>query len=341
MNKRITGKAVFFIVLVIMLAAMNETIFSGNYHSGSGLICSDCHTMHNQADGTVYNGGIPQNNMLKVPSANDLCVSCHDGDTGAGNIAPDVFTTAGAGQATNRGAGAFRAALGVETSLGHDIGFTTSRQAPGSNPAWWTTGGVGMTCANCHDPHGNAYYRNLKPQRGGAAAVYVDDVTEGVLTPTATQYNVTNVTYTGDKMSQWCAGCHTDFYLSPYGATFTNDANMGGQDTGDTVAGTTNQWHRHPASHVTFTEANTNGHFITVAAWQGLSSRLPYIDSTANGPTGDDMIFCGTCHKAHGSDKDRSTAGGNPANLIYDDSTTATIQDGTSLLQICQTCHSE
>lgn len=337
MSRGMLVKAMFVLLFLVIIMGMSETLFSGNYHSGSGLICSDCHTMHNSVDGNPVEVLGPYDKMLKVPSANDLCVTCHDGGSGTDG-APDVFTTAGVGQATYRGAGAFRATVGTTSTQAHDLGVLAATQAPGGT--WAPLASTGLTCCNCHDAHGNAYYRNLLPNRGGATAVYVDDVSEQVLTPTAMQYDVNNVKYSGDKMSQWCAGCHTNFFISPYLATFTNDANLGGQDTGDTSAGTTNQWHRHPASHVTFTEANTNGH-VDSATWIAASSKTPFIDPTSNGATGDDMVFCGSCHKAHGSDKDRSTAGGNPANLIYDDSTSGTIQDGTSLLQTCQMCHNE
>lgn len=337
MRNRLLRRFLVFALSLSFVAMVSETLLSGNYHSGSGLVCSDCHTMHNWVDGAEVVIGGPYDKMLMVPSTNDLCMTCHDGGSGTDG-APDVITTAGVGQATNRGAGAFRATAGTASTLAHDLGVLAATPAPGGT--WFPSASTGLTCGHCHDAHGNAYYRNLLPNRGGAAAVNVDDVSETVLTPTSTQYDVTNITYTGDKMSQWCAGCHTSFYISPYAATFTNDTNVGGQDTGDTVAGTTNQWHRHPASHVTFTEANTNGH-VDSASWTGATSRTPFIDVTANGATGDDMVFCGSCHKAHGSDKDRSTAGGNPANLIYDDPTTGTIQDGTSLLQLCQMCHNQ
>lgn len=335
MSKGIFRRGMICAVSFVIIAMASESLLSGNYHSGSGLVCSDCHTMHNWVDGAEVVIGGPYDKLLVVPSANDLCVTCHDGGAGADG-APDVIMTAGVGQATNRGAGAFREAVGTASNLAHDLGVLAATPAPGGT--WFPSASTGLTCGHCHDAHGNAYYRNLLPNRGGAAAVNVDDVTEDFLTTTAIQYDVTNIKYLGDKMSQWCAGCHTSFYISPYAATFTNDANVGGQDTGDTAVGTTNQWHRHPASHVTFTEANTNGH-VNSASWIAATSKTPVIDPTANGASGDDMVFCGSCHKAHGSDKDRSTAGGNPANLIYDNPTTITIQDGTSLLQTCQMCH--
>lgn len=323
-----------------LCVAAPVTLFSGSYHAGSNNVCSDCHSMHYYEQGITpppgADAGGPFDKLLKKTSTNSLCLSCHDGDTGA-NCAPDVVTTAGADHAMYRAAGAFRAAVGVSSAQAHDLGIP-GQTAPGGT--WSTPAGTGMTCASCHDVHGNSNYRNLTSSPGGVAGLNVSDVSETVLTPTATQYSVPNIKYTGDTYSRWCRGCHLNFHLNPYAATFTNDANLGGSDAGDTSAGTTDQWDRHPASHVTMGEGNTNKH-VDSAAWIAAASRTPVIDLGAAGASVEDMVFCGSCHKGHGSDRDRTQATAFEKNLIYDDSSTATIQDGTALYQLCQGCHNE
>jgi hypothetical protein len=69
--------------------------------------------------------------------------------------------------------------------------------------------------------------------------------------------------------------------------------------------------------------------------FSALASRVPVVSASGTVPgtsgTSDTQVFCGTCHKAHGST--------NPKGLIYDDETTATPEDGTSQMQTCQQCH--
>lgn len=280
--------------------------------------------------------GGPHDKLLKKTGTNSLCLSCHDNDTGA-DCAPDVMKTAGADHAIYRAAGAFRADPGFTSTEAHDLGIA-GQTAPGGT--WATPAGTGFTCAHCHSVHGNANYRNLVSDPGGTAGLNVTDVTEASTSPTSAQYRVANIRYTGDTYSQWCRGCHLNFHINPYAGVFTNDANLGGSDAGDTTAGGTDQWDRHPASHVTMGEANTNGH-VDSATWITAASKTPVIDLGAAGATAEDMVFCGSCHKAHGSDKDSSQPTAFPNNLIYDDRTTATIQDGTALTQLCQGCHNE
>lgn len=332
-------KILFFTALLLLMEAPAPLV-GGSYHAGSNNVCSDCHTMHYYEEGITpppgADAGGPHDNLLRKTGTNSLCLSCHDGDTGT-NAAPDVMTTAGADHAMYRSAGAFRAGAGSSSTDAHDLGVG-GLTAPGGT--WVTPASTGMTCAHCHAVHGNTNYRNLTSSPGGSSGLNVSDVTETALTPTATQYSVSNVRVTGDTYSRWCRGCHLNFHLNPYAPTFTNDANLGGSDAGDTTAGTTDQWHRHPSSHVTMGEANTNGH-VDSAAWIAAASKTPVIDLGAAGASTEDMVYCGSCHKGHGSDKDRSNATSFPNNLIYDDSTTATIQDGTSLKQLCQGCHNE
>src|SRR5215510_9516074 len=113
--------------------------FAGDYHFGVDLICSDCHVMHySQSHGTNPDGsglftplaGGPHEFLLRN-DINDLCLSCHEGQT----FAPDVFETN-----TNsyvRQAGALNMVGGsadYPPTTGHTLGSTAV--APGSSPAW-------------------------------------------------------------------------------------------------------------------------------------------------------------------------------------------------------------
>lgn len=343
--KKLVLKGIIPAVAIASVAFMYSNTQAGDYHSGSGLVCSDCHTMHNSVDGADVNAGGPFDKLLVEATTNDLCLTCHDGGVAVGS-APDVMTTAGANQATYRAAGAFRAAVGTASVSAHNLGVVADAgtAAPGGT---WTIGATGITCADCHNPHGTANYRNLVLKPGGVAAdINVTDVTQGVLTPTDTQYDVTNITYgysadQNPSLSNWCAGCHTNFSLSAAdaaAATWVGGTGaLGGDEAGD--SGGSNAWHRHPTSHVTMTEANANGHADS-ATYAGLSSATPAATASSV-PAADNVPFCGTCHKAHGSDIDKSTNAGWPNNLIYDDGSTATIQDGAAMADTCNNCHNK
>lgn len=348
MKKQIFG-AVILVAAAALVMLQSSPSMAGDYHTGAGLICSDCHTMHYYEEGVTpppgADAGGPFDKLLMKTSTNNLCLSCHDGATGADG-APDVLTTAGADHATNRGAGAFRSAVATTSVSGHQLGVVADA---GTTPpgGTWSVPADGLDCADCHEPHGTTSYRNLKLRPGGVGAdIPVTDVSQTALTPTATQYNVTNIKYGADAnnnpdYSNWCAGCHTSFNATvadQAGAAWTNDANIGGDDAGDT-GGANEPWHRHPVTHVTMWEADGNGHADYTNYSVTVASRTPTASTTATYPANDNTPFCGSCHKAHGSDVDRTLTTGHADGLIYDDGTTATIQDGSNMQQTCNICH--
>jgi predicted CXXCH cytochrome family protein len=129
---------------------------------------------------------------------------------------------------------------------------TSSHSVDGTPVTMWGAGALGtpgvgtanvdLTCASCHDPHGNGQYRILKPlpddATTGTAAVKIIDATAGtsmVYTTTnygvlgemaadpntplnpdgsSLQYDTAAKTYTGtflEASSRWCATCHTRY----------------------------------------------------------------------------------------------------------------------------------
>jgi predicted CXXCH cytochrome family protein len=78
-----------------------------------------------------------------------------------------------------------------------------------------------------------------------------------------------------------------------------------------------------------------NRHVDASHWFSSLGSRVPVVSPSGTipgtGGTSDNQVFCGSCHKAHGSS--------HRAGLIFDDETTAIPEDGTSLVQTCQQCH--
>src|SRR5512138_3734046 len=161
------------VLMVAIAAAFAFPVMAGEWHSGGNNLCTDCHTMHfsmqHNWDGTtpVPTTGAANGNwlgatgpnafLLKAP-ANQLCLSCHDGQT----FAPDVLgTNTNAAPTAGRSAGAVNtAALGApyDTYKGHTLGAANA--LPGYNPAavgapatWYDATG-GIECISCHAQHG-------------------------------------------------------------------------------------------------------------------------------------------------------------------------------------------
>lgn len=312
----------------LLLGLGCRTARAGDYHRGAGLVCSDCHVMHyNVQHG--YSGGAPPvvgpagpyPKLLK-DNATELCLSCHDGQVGAGDVAPDVIQEAGLGQPAARAAGAFQELAGTQTPNGHSL--LVSATPPGGASA------VTLDCLSCHDAHGNSYYRNLVPNPGGTANLGVTAVSQGQTTPTQAHYSVSNVHYTASDggLSAWCGGCHGDFH-----GTGTPD--MGGSTMGDTNQSNVSPWLRHPTRDATMGQGVTNQHVDSSYWFSALASRVSVVSASGTvpgfGSGSDNQVFCGTCHKAHGSP--------HRYGLIWDDATSAVPEDGSSVMDSCQQCH--
>lgn len=320
-------------------------LLAGDSHQYINLMCSDCHIMHYSkqhdyngtfdTDPTISSGG-PFPSLLKA-TPGDLCLSCHDGKTDA----PDVY---GADASVYlRSAGALNkvgdSGLYAEIN-GHSLGSTSI--APGGT---WNSS-AGLSCLDCHDVHGNSYYRNLKPDRGGANSVNVTYATStswitGVMivqsasAPMSAHYDVSNIRYgidAGKTLSDWCSGCHTSVHGAP------GSANMGGSGSGDTPDFSGNEWLRHPAAGITMGIARANGHvdtnhWLQISGAGALRSRVPVVTAAGIIPADDNQPFCGSCHKAHGSTY--------KAGLLLDNDQTPAKEDGTKPLDTCQQCHYE
>lgn len=312
------------------LAMMMMVVFhpspakGGEYHKGTQLICSDCHTMHfsmqhdysGGAAPTLGSGG-PFGKLLKDSSTN-ICKSCHDGQT----FAPDVI---GANTGSHvRSAGALTTgASPYEDYKGHTMGYTGT--APGG-----TTAVTSFSCANCHQPHGNTSYRNLNT--AVTYALGTNDTTKDVfvrgwtLGSVSTNYADSNVdfnepTSTASAMGTFCKSCHTNFH----GAS--TDTNMKASGS----------WIRHPTA-----DANITSTLLT--QFQNKLYRVKVMSPTGQWGTqgtawttapSDTTPTCQSCHRAHGNK--------NPFGLVFASGTAAINEegDGTGMRTLCGQCHTQ
>jgi len=314
---------------------LHQKGLAGDFHQYGTLVCSDCHVMHYSEAHSLTGGppstvvplgsGGPFPKLLRQDES-QLCLACHDGRTDA----PDVLGANSAGTFV-RAAGALSKVGDTGTYAegnGHSLGSTAA--PPGGTWNGNQTGG--LQCRHCHDVHGNAYYRNLTPNPGTATGKFVTYLTGTTYSgtaavqqianaPLAIQYSVSNIRYRQTKVgstdfgiSQWCSGCHGDYLPA---------------------AGSSSPSPDHSVDGVTMAQAVVNGNVDPNHWFSALASRVPVVSVSGVVPgtsgTSDNQVFCGTCHKAHGST--------NPNGLIYDDETTTTLEDGTSMMQTCQQCH--
>lgn len=323
MKKRTTLVAVVGFVLAAPMA------LAGDYHAGTTLVCSDCHTMHYSqshtyagADTTLPDTDGPHPKLLRY-EANALCLTCHDGSASA----PDVLganTSAYARQAGALSRTTSDALPYVHTN-GHTLGSADA--APGGT--WNSTAGLG--CADCHNAHGSTAYRNLESKTGTATvntwvtyaqgtnntAMDVFEVNSGG--PLAGHYGVDNVWFNepnevGSNYGAFCQGCHTLFH----GNYDDSNMNIGG-------------WRRHPTS-----DANISGSMkIQYKSHTNMAKIMSNSGLWGTSTISDATPSCMTCHKAHGNK--------NPFGLIFMSGTGTVTEegdtDGIGIRDLCRQCH--
>lgn len=337
---------------VVLTMGIGASVQAGDFHTGTSLVCSDCHIAHYSqshtysGSGTVFpplGAGGPFPDLLRDEEVK-MCLACHDGQT----FAPDVFGASGSN--TRRQAGALNAKTGtIPNDLGYDEidGHTLYSTAtpPGGTGTAYVPGAEGLICTNCHAQHGIAtQYRNLL-SRGIFAgdtlnyAVGTNDGTKDVFERNAGSYIDTDVDFnepniTKSRYGAWCQNCHVDFHGAG-GA-----ANMGGQ-SGGVTASNTNPWKRHPTSDVNIGESGPTATYISsLGRFNGLTNRVKVMDSQGlwNATTADNTVTpsCFSCHKGHGNR--------NPFGLIFMTGTGATVTedgDGGQYRDLCRQCHSQ
>jgi predicted CXXCH cytochrome family protein len=222
---------------------------NGPHRMGAGPIadnCAACHRVHTS-----------QGEPLLGQTQTALCYTCHGSSgTGASTDVEDGVGYSGAGRSGAQGAlrgGGFRYALidsaspsgqetehedpnGVVPVLEKGQPVTSSHSVDSSWQTAWGNGPISeevsygksimLRCGSCHDPHGDGKYRTLRPipkESGGSSVSIADASTKVYTTTNYWQVADPNAPQFIEKISEWCATCHTR-YLSSTSYTESGDA---------------------------------------------------------------------------------------------------------------------
>ena len=323
---------------IVAIAFAPGKASAGDYHSGTTLVCSDCHTAHfsvshEQNEGEAVPlpliGTLPHPRLLKA-EANNLCLTCHNGQP----LIPDVFGLNG-GTPGNRLAGGLNSAVG--SGLANDVGYAeidghtlwSTAVAPGAGTTPWSNP-AGLACTDCHSAHGNVVqYRNLRTSTSATNKFFGKtlDYAIGTNDPNKAVYERNPASYTEDQVDfneplatasaygNWCASCHPKFH----GSTSTADMYDGAD------------WRRHPVADASFSSS-------MLTKFSAQTNRLKVMDpgGTWTLPINTGVTpSCFSCHKSHGNQ--------NGFGLIYMAGIgTVTEQgDGGAFRDMCRNCHTQ
>jgi hypothetical protein len=284
--------------------------------------------------------------LLDAVTQTELCLVCH-GPSAAG-ATTDVID--GIKAATTQGlrSGGFANAL-MDTSWTATVSTpavpratTSGHMYDGTTPGTlWGNGAIGtpgagpqvtLQCTDCHNPHGNATYRILRPIPTGSGATVGATVPDQpvpvytVASPLNRYFGEVygNGTYNWQEMyalDQWCAACHTRYDAAESGQATT--------DSGDPI---------YRYRHMTRWPDGSINCAVCHGGMSGIQAPNP-LDITYR--TAHEPV-CQACHVGHGS---AATMGTYSGTVPWPDGTTAPSGSArSSLLRLdnrgtCGACH--
>lgn len=320
---------------------------AGDHHDRGLIDCSDCHVMHATGATVAGPGGAlgARVGALLRSDVNELCLSCHDGSARASDV---LGRNQGRNPGDLRQAGFLNSLEhGGLASTGHTLYSLDS--APGSEPPWSAAdengSGQGLSCINCHAPHGGQHplpaYRNLRSDAGNnrlgdGLVTYnsgrpgANDLTRDVFVRRSLSYDESAVDFNepdarDSAMARFCAGCHDRFHGVP-----GVDGNIGGSVTGRGLTA----FVRHPSAGVDL--GAVGGDWSSAEAFLSHQNRVKVLSPNGSWNSPESLTpTCISCHKAHGND--------NPFGLIFRSGRGTPTENGDSqghaLEDLCLQCH--
>jgi len=295
------GKLILSLALADLVVLAGAVLLqAGEWHTGSSLVCSECHIIH-YGEGKKGEPGGPFPYLISHSTINGLCLSCHDGRDAS---APDVFSPVAMYDASGdeHSAAGFFTSIGTPCDSAHNLGvmnLVPLRSPPTS---------LVLNCATCHDVHGNNNYRNLIPDPdssgSGTNLILGIDMFEGIspaVPPTPegsiSAYKESNVGYRS-KLSSWCTECHNDLANNEYGVSPAHFKRHPSELSLNVSPGHTASYH--------WTSGDGWGFgSMTGDATEGVprvrfqeATAVDFNSAKAVGPA--NQVFCGSCHLAHG-----------------------------------------
>ena len=294
---RLVGLLVALAIAVLIRVADSP---AGEWHTGSSLVCSECHVIHYGGEGESEPGG-PFTYLLSYSTINGLCLSCHDGRDPA---APDVLSSVVMYQASGDeySAAGYFSGTEANSDSAHNLGVMdlVPLRSPPTNMA--------LSCASCHAVHGSDNHRNLvsDPDSSGTGISLVPGVDVFCGTPPAVPptpegsiaaYRQSNIGYRSN-LSAWCAECHNLLSTNEQGVSpahfrrhpsgVSQDVSGGHADPSHWVSGEGSGF---GAATGDETEGVPRVRFQEPAA-------VDFSSAKAVGST--NQVFCASCHLAHG-----------------------------------------
>jgi len=305
------------LLLVIMAAALIALSLGGNglaFHEEGVAYCAGCHTMHNSQDGKPIVVGAAGDYLLRQVDASSTCLRCHadygqltgmggenspPGGTGYGGggdfywLKRDFVWEAHGSQRTSTG-----------DSHGHniiarDFGLVKTDAQLG-NKAPGGTYNHELSCASCHDPHGNENYlllRAFDSKDGAAFPAAPVAASPGRVTAGRNAVSDTNHPAYNYGMSEWCAACHTDFVKGDVARMHPADESMKSEIR--------NNYNAYISSDDP-TGGNIEGAYSELIPFQLGQRDLPQdeleaLRTSTRGADPGAEVMCLSCHRAHAS----------------------------------------
>lgn len=293
-------------LLVIMAAAVITLALGGDglaFHDEGVAYCAACHTMHNSQDGNVVYPGAEGGYLLRHVDGASTCLRCHAGygqrtEDGSGyGGGGDFYWITKTFNWVSHGAKESTGDSHGHNIIAKDFGLLNEdaklgNKAPGGNFDHE------MSCASCHDPHGNKNYLLLRGNESHDGANFPDApiaVTSGRRTASSNAVSDIKHPAYGSGMSEWCAGCHTTFIDGLASRMHPADFPMN-----TTIQNTYNEY----ISTSNPTGGNINGSYLEMVAFQTGDTDetvLEGLTSSTKGPEAGAEVACISCHRAHAS----------------------------------------